>query len=144
MLFDKVWTHLSAIKLIYLYLSQSKCYICPTFTPHLITFVLDSKCINILFVLETNVIFVFCTNVTNFIFRPHLSHISFQICFFVQWYNNWSILVTTEWKDAQLIDSNHNWMKIRTSDRSYNNWSILVTTEWKYAQLIDHITTDRF
>ena len=36
-------------------------------------------------------------------------------------YNNWSILVKSEWKYAQLIDHN-------------DYWSILVTTEWKYAQ----------
>ena len=37
------------------------------------------------------------------------------------------------------VNFRHNWMKIRTTDRSYKNWSILVTTEWKYAQLICHI-----
>ena len=59
-----------------------------------------------------------------------------------RWYDNCSILVTTEWKN--------------TTDHSYNNWSILVTTEWKTqlidfshnwiknVLLIDHVTTDQF
>ena len=46
--------------------------------------------------------------------------------------HNWMKMRTT---DRSYIS--HNWMRMRTTDRSYNNWSILVTTEWKYTKLID-------